>query len=833
MTCLLPDHRLTALWMNSTVLSELVGLSHPDEMVRHLCEQLKKLTGAKTVSFLLHADGHPHGPPLCVLPPQCAELFNDEKLSQVCPAAHPDPIPVQVQDLPAAAPLRKQLEAAGIDNLLRFPICSAGQLTGTFVLADLTDVSRAGEICSMMELLGPAIGLAIENCKARQKIQEQRDTFEEQVTARTAELEQANLALNNARLAALNMMEDAMQAKQRLELTQFALDHADTAVFWINQDASIHYANQTACQILGYAEDELTRLSIPDVDIDMTAQGWAEHWEQMKVERSLHFEMHHKRRDGEVFPVEIHSSFIDHDGKEYIFAFAHDIRERKQAEAERERLMAAINQVAETIVITDTEGTIEYVNPAFEKITGYTCGEVIGQNPRILKSGEHDGPFYQNLWDTLLRGETWTGRLINKKKDGTFGTEEAAISPVKDAAGQVVNYVAVKRDVTEELQMEEQLRQSQKMQSIGQLVGGVAHDFNNLLQIINGYAQLALTRLEPTHDAVSALTEIAGAGARAKEIVQQLLAFSRQQVINPVELDLNREIESSRKMLGRLIGAPIRLEFIAGEIPGRIFSDQGQIQQVLMNLCVNARDAMPDGGTLTLKTETVSIGPDELKASALTRPGRYVLLSVRDTGCGMDKKTCAKIFEPFFTTKEVGKGTGLGLSTVYGIVNQNEGQIQVHSEPGQGTVFNIYLPIASPLPASVLHSICEPTEPEHVGVETILVVEDDAVILELATQILGKAGYTVLTAEDGEKSVQVFQQHQDEIDLVMMDVVMPRMGGKDAMKRILKIRPAMRYLFVSGYSQETGDNDLIQDKLLDKPYTVAGLLHKIREMLEN
>jgi len=508
-----------------------------------------------------------------------------------------------------------------------------------------------------------------------------------------------------------------------------------------------------------------------------------------------------------------------------------DVTERKQAAAEKERLMAAINQAAETIVITDPSGAIEYVNPSFEKTTGYSRTEVLGKNPRFLKSGQLDAAFYKTLWDTILRGEIWNGRLINRKKDGTFYTEEATISPVNDGSGTIVNYVAVKRDVTEELKLEEQLRQSQKMQSIGQLVGGVAHDFNNLLQVINGYAQFVQTKLEPDHPAVAGIQEIAGAGARAKDIVRQLLAFSRQQVIDPVEFDLNQAIESSRGMLGRLIGAHIRLEFIDGKELDQIFSDKGQIQQVLLNLCVNARDAMPDGGTLTLKTENVLIAPEDLKAHVLTRPGRYVLLTVEDTGCGMDKGTREKIFDPFFTTKEVGKGTGLGLSTVYGIVKQNDGHIHVYSEMGKGTVFKIYLPVASPLPKRIMDSIAEKAGSDEAAVETILVAEDDAVILGLATQILSGAGYTVLPAKDGVEAVQVFEEHADAIDMVMMDVMMPRMGGKEAMMRILEKRPSMRYLFVSGYSHEAEHTNFIKEKLLDKPYTVVGLLQKIREVL--
>ncbi|MBI9019722.1 MAG: PAS domain S-box protein [Verrucomicrobia bacterium] len=512
-----------------------------------------------------------------------------------------------------------------------------------------------------------------------------------------------------------------------------------------------------------------------------------------------------------------------------------DITERKRVAEQMERLMAAINQVAEVVLITDVKGAIQYVNPAFEKVTGYSREEALGQNPRILKSGEQDAAFYKKLWATLLRGETWSGLFVNRKKGGTFYTEEAMISPVKDADGQIVNFVAVKRDVTSELKIEEQLRQSQKMESIGQLVGGVAHDFNNLLQIINGYADITRASLEPGHAAIASIEEVSKAGLRAKDLVKQLLAFSRQQVIDPKELDLNKEIETSREIFGHLLGENIRIKFVAGKDLGMVFSDRGQIHQMLINLCVNARDAMPGGGALTLKTENVLIAPEDLKACGLTRPGRYVLLSVADTGCGMDKQTCEKIFDPFFTTKEVGKGTGLGLSTVYGIVKQNEGHIAVCSEPGQGAVFKIYLPVSQPIPAGIINSIIKNDASAEGGLETILVVEDDALVLKLATLILSGAGYTVVTAKDGVEAVRVFEERADEIDLVMMDVVMPRMGGKEAMGKILKKRPALRHLFTSGYSPGAGHNDFIKEKslhLMSKPYQAEALLQKIREVLD-
>ena len=509
-----------------------------------------------------------------------------------------------------------------------------------------------------------------------------------------------------------------------------------------------------------------------------------------------------------------------------------DITERKLAEAERERLMSAIEQAAETVVITDVDGTIQYVNPAFEQITGYTRVEAIGQNPRVLKSGKHDDAFYEGLWDTLTGGAVWSGRFINKRKDGSFYTEEAMISPVRDASGAIVNYVAVKRDISHEIKLEEQLRQSQKMEAVGQLAGGVAHDFNNMLQVINGYADLAMGDLQSDQSARTYVGEIAKAGRRAETLVKQLLSFSRRQVIQPIDLDLNEVIDSLLKMVRRLIGEHIDLDFIAGHGLGTIHVDQGQMEQVLMNLCVNARDAMPQGGKLMIETENVLIDSDYVVTHPWANPGRYVLLSITDTGCGMESEQVGQIFEPFFTTKRTGEGTGLGLATVYGIVKQHNGYIHAYSEVDKGTMFKIYLPMIERRAAEVAHSV----EGSVVGgTETILVAEDDESVLKLCSHILRNAGYTVLTAKDGEEAVRVFEDHADDIDLALFDVVMPRLGGEKAMTRILKQRPGMRHLYASGYSENAVHTNFVQKKglqLIGKPYQPETLLRAVREALD-
>ncbi len=509
-----------------------------------------------------------------------------------------------------------------------------------------------------------------------------------------------------------------------------------------------------------------------------------------------------------------------------------DLTERKLAEAERERLMSAIEQAAEVVVITDREGAIQYVNPAFERVTGYTREEALGRNPRILKSGEHDAAFYRNLWDRLVQGQPWTGHFSNKKKDGTLYQEEATISPVRDATGQVTNYVAVKRDVTHEQELEEQLLRSQKMEAIGQLAGGVAHDFNNILQAMLGHLAFAMERAAPGAPIREDLQQVRSGAERAAELTRQLLAFGRQQVLQPKDIDLNQVVGGVLRMVERVIGEDIQLDFIPGHQLGTVLADPSQLEQVIMNLCINARDAMPQGGKLTVKTQNVVLDSAYCEMHPWAKPGRFALLKVADTGTGMDEETQRRAFEPFFTTKELGKGTGLGLATAYGIVKQHDGLIQVYSGPGRGSLFKVYLPAATRAAGQVER---ESEGPVGGGTETILVAEDDDVIRGLAVRVLEKAGYTVLEASNGEEAVEVFRAHSGEIDLALFDVVMPKMSGPAAYDALRTMGPQLRVLFSSGYSANSDLTRFSLDEgveLIQKPYEPKALLRKVREILD-
>jgi two-component system, cell cycle sensor histidine kinase and response regulator CckA len=543
-----------------------------------------------------------------------------------------------------------------------------------------------------------------------------------------------------------------------------------------------------------------------------------------------------RRKDGSTFWVSMNAQICrDETGKMVgTEGFVRDITERRRGDAEREQLARAIEQAAEIILVTDGQGTIQYVNPAFEIVTGYSREEAIGKTPRIVKSGEQDEAFYRSLWETIGGGRIWQGRFVNRKKDGTTYTEEATISPVRDAGGVIAAFVAVKRDITRDLSLKAQLLQSQRMEGIGRLAGGVAHDFNNLLSVILNCTEFALQGVREGDPMKSDLQEVLKAGERAAALTRQLLAFSRKQVLEPQVLNLNRIVDNLERMLRRVIGEDVNLKLALQPALGRVRADPGQIEQVLMNLVINARDAMPAGGRLTIETAEVELDEEYTAHHMSVAPGPYVLLAISDTGCGMDDQTKSRLFEPFFTTKEKGKGTGLGLSTVYGIVKQSGGDIWAYSELGRGTTFKVYFPLATeegdPVPASRM-----PQRPA-IGTETILVVEDEPAVREVAVRILRAAGYRVLTAANGNDALLTSQTYSGVIDLLLTDVVMPKTGGRQIAERMCVQRPDMRVLYMSGYTDDAIVHQGVLDpgtRFIGKPFSAADLTRKIRDALDD
>ena len=506
---------------------------------------------------------------------------------------------------------------------------------------------------------------------------------------------------------------------------------------------------------------------------------------------------------------------------------------RRGAEEGLAKLASAVEQTEDAVMIADRDGEIEYVNPAFTKITGYTADESIGQSPRILKSGQHDQAFYQELWNTILAGKTWRGTLINRKKTGEIFEAEETVSAIRNADGVITHFVAVARDITERHGLEEQLRQSQKMEAIGKLAGGIAHDFNNLLTAITGYSELLLGQMQPDSRARKNAEEIRKAAFRAAGLTHQLLAFSRRQMLTSKVLNLNAVMMDLESMLRRLIGEDIALTIVPGSALGQVKADPSQIEQIVLNLVVNARDAMPKGGTITIETSNVFLDEAYAAGHETIRTGPYVLVAVSDTGCGMDARTRRHLFEPFFTTKEPGKGTGLGLSTVYGIVTQSDGYIWVDSEPGRGTTFKVYLPRVTSEPDR------GSMETERLwllrGTETILLVEDEGIVRGLVGDILEGNGYQVLVASHSEEAFRISGRHEGPIHLMVTDVVMPGMSGRELAERLASSRPKMKVLYISGYTDDAMVHHGVQAQnmaFLQKPFTPDALLRKVREVLE-
>jgi PAS domain S-box-containing protein len=508
---------------------------------------------------------------------------------------------------------------------------------------------------------------------------------------------------------------------------------------------------------------------------------------------------------------------------------------RARLEETQRRLSVAVEQAAEAVIITDTAGTILYANPAFEQITGYRRDAILGGTPGQFEGISLDDKVYRRIWETITAGQNWQGQIGNRRLDGSNYVVDLNISPVRNRAGDVVNYVGTMRDVTREVQLEEQVQQAQKMEALGRLAGGIAHDFNNLLTVIHLSTRLLERQLRPEDPLWEHVQHIRQTGERAANLTKQLLSFSRREVIEPQVLNLNRVVGEMGRMLQRIIGEDIELETCLANDLWMVEADPARLEQVIMNLVINARDAMEDGGTLTIETANITLDQAHVALHMDARPGDHVILTITDTGEGMDDEVKAHLFEPFFTTKERGQGTGLGLSTVFGIVKHSEGHINVESQVGQGTTFRIYLPRcrkAEDRGGERTHQAQDAAlAPEH---KTILIVEDDSGVRDLAVRVLESYGYKVFSAKDGSQAEKVSQDYAGAIHLLITDVVMPQMNGRELASRLRRQRPGMAVIYMSGYA----DTKVFKGTMpadagfLSKPFTVEDLGRKVRAALE-
>ncbi len=593
-------------------------------------------------------------------------------------------------------------------------------------------------------------------------------------------------------------------------------------------------ANSTACAFYGYARKEIVGKKVTEICM-LPADAIIENL-QTAMQNPGHMQCAHRLSDGSVRDVEVCQGPIDIHGRSFVFSIVYDITARKEAEEalrQSENKLRAITQTTtDAIILLDDEKKISYWNRAAEQMFGFDHSEALESDieiiipPRFRETHKKAFARFSKTDQGQMIGEIFEASAL--RKDGTEFPVEISISGFLlkgkwHSAGVI-------RDITQRKNLENQLRHAQKMEAIGTLAGGIAHDFNNILSAIIGYGNLAEMKIGQGGQGVEDIRHVLASADRAVHLTQSLLAFSRKKSIETKPVDLNDIVEKVEKLLLRLLRENIEFKTVLTEDDLTIMADGGQIEQILINLATNARDAMPMGGALRIHTSVVELDMEFVKAHGYGAPGRYALLSLSDTGSGMDKETVQKIFEPFFTTKDIGRGTGLGLAIVYGIVKQHNGFINCYSEPGQGAIFRIYLPLSG---AAARKESDRSATPVVGGTETILIAEDDSVTRALDREILKTFGYEVIEASDGEEAIAKFIEHQDRIDMVFMDVIMPKKNGKEVYEQIRKLRPNVRALFTSGYPMDVLDEEeLAKSNFLPKPIIPYRLLEKIREILD-
>jgi two-component system cell cycle sensor histidine kinase/response regulator CckA len=624
--------------------------------------------------------------------------------------------------------------------------------------------------------------------------------------------------------------------------TRLILDNANDALVGMDAAGRINDWNHKAEALLGWSRAEaigrpLAQTIIPARYREAHERGLQQFLASGKgpILNQL-IEITAVHREGHEFLVELTVLPIVVDGTITFSAFLRDISERKRAEASlheaNENLRALIEAPPLAIFVLDQQRLVKTWNSAAEKLFGWPKEEVLGRPLPIVPDDKQEE--FQKLLEEARAGRGTTGLATQRlKRDSSRLDVSLYTAPLYDDNGAFNGSLTLIADISGQKRLEEQFRQAQKMEAVGRLAGGIAHDFNNLLTVIIGYSDVVLARVHAPDPLHAFIDQIKKAGARAASLTRQLLAFSRKQMLVPEVLDLNLVLADMGKMLGRLIGEDVSLKVSPDPALRKVKVDRGQMEQVIVNLAVNARDAMPQGGKLTIETRNVALDERAAAANPETPAGRYVLLAVSDTGCGMDEATKARIFEPFFTTKGPEKGTGLGLATVYGIVKQSGGRIEVYSEVGTGTTFKIYLPFAKEETRARKSSAGRVASGR--GTETVLLAEDEEGVRTLAKLVLERNGYKVLEARHGAEALMICQQYQGPIHIMVTDVVMPNMSGRQLADRLSALRPGIRLLFLSGYTDEAIVHHGVLDgdtPFLQKPFVPDALALKVREVLD-
>ena len=656
------------------------------------------------------------------------------------------------------------------------------------------------------------------------------------IDGREREVELSSVPIRfEGKKAFMSIINDVTENKELLQRYETVISNSSDAIF-LAHDGSFEFVNPKFQEMFGYSLQEIRRpdfgvLSIAAPECHGRLAGKLDEVRKGGKADSI-CDFIGVTRDGRRLFCESSVSFLEYKGRHCILGIIRDRSEQRRAEEEIRKLSTAIEQNPISIVITDAEGNIEYVNPAFSRITGYSAEEVAGQNPRVLKSGQTPDETFEDLWATIQAKKVWTGEFINRRKDGAIFYERATISPILDMDGKISHFLAMKEDITGERELEKRVRQAQKMEAIGTLAGGIAHDFNNILLPIMGYSELSSGLIPEGTRLRSYISEIQSAAERARDLVSQILTFSRQGPVERNAVNVVPIIKETLKLLRAAIPSSIKMQEEIHCTRAVILGDPVEIHQVIMNLCVNAQHAMPEGGILTVVVRESALSGAAGGTAGGLEQERVLEILVKDTGCGINRQHLHKIFEPYFTTKEKGRGTGLGLAVVHGIVTSCNGTIEVQSEAGKGTEFRIRLNIIEADKATH-HEFKEGFD---MGTgEKILLVDDEPLIVQLGTEMLEQAGYQVTGFMDPEDALAAFKKDPDAFDLIITDMTMPVMTGDRLSKAILETRPDKPVLICTGYSEHMDPEKAKRLGIrgfLQKPFSPVELSKAVKDALE-
>jgi PAS domain S-box-containing protein len=702
-------------------------------------------------------------------------------------------------------------------------------VSGTGEIADVVEALRLGawdflqKPIEDLSVLRHAISKVLERARLIRQNRVYQQQLERLVEERTEALRSANDELRASR-------EELRSIADRFRMLT---ENQRDVVVAISPDGAVTYCSPAIVDLGGYQPDELEGHGIEEffLSADDVERALELIRKARSSRRSESMDLRFKARDGRTIPVEICGKpVVDGDRVTAIQCVMRDVSERVRVEAERQRLATAVEHAAEEIIVTDHSGTIEYVNPAFEQISGYSRDEVVGKPPQILSSEGLAPELLEQLWETLRRGQVWTGRFTNRRKDGLHIQEAATISPILDDAGTQVGFVSVQRDITEEVKLREQLIRAQKMEAIGTLAGGIAHDFNNILSAILGYTELAYHSTDERSPLRSHLIQVLQAGDRARQLVSQILAFSRHTEHEQMPVQVSMVIKEVMQLLRASLPSTLTIHQRITAKNEMVMGDPTQVHQVLLNLCTNAAHAMRGGeGTLDVSLTAEQAAP--VATDEQSGAQQNLRLTVSDTGHGIEPELIERIFEPYFTTKEQGEGTGLGLAVVHGIVKSHGGEIIVDSKVGEGTTFHVLLPVISGEVEEPVGSESSPLP----GKEQILLVDDEEVLVKMFRKWLKKLGYEVTATTSSVDALRRFKADSRRFDLVITDQTMPGMTGIELIHSLLRIRPDLPVILCTGFSEAVSPDTVDQlgnVKYLSKPISIRSLANEVRALLD-